>query len=183
MNIDKQIILALIIILILNIIFKIIIINRKRKIISKNEVGLNLGEKFPEVDYIDLERERGTINKSLFINSNIFIVMDSNCQECSKVLEAMEVIDNNYFENVKFLFVDTPENYNKASQHKFMHSSIFLHADSLTHQLKINAFPFYYHVNTSGEIIDKGFLSTYTIIDFLKENKIYPHEKNSSREV
>ncbi|MNW43065.1 hypothetical protein D3C74_202540 [compost metagenome] len=175
MDIYKQIIILLITIVCVIIVVIMAIIKSKNKpALDVTKIGLKVGEYIPEIDYKDINDTSRKIEENFLNDSRILIIMDSNCKECMKLMQGLEIVNSEYLKLVKFVFTETEISRHKVSNYNFNKNAIFIDAKNITNDLKVNAFPFYYVININGEIVSKGTLSAYNLIEFITENELSP---------
>lgn len=166
MNIDKQIILSLFIIVFIQMLILVIII-RKLSITKKVKDGIDLGDKIPYIQFEDANGNIGVINSDFLTNIGLLLFLDTSCNECSKVINSLNVINKKYLNKIKIVFVKSENNFKKIVDHYLKDYSIFIETDIMFNNFKINGFPFFVKFDSNGKVTDKGYVSKYNLIDYV----------------
>ncbi|MCR8845073.1 hypothetical protein NQ117_15430 [Paenibacillus sp. SC116] len=179
MEINQQIIVALLIIIFVFIIIQFAIIS-KYKTVKNKEIGLEINEKIPNFDFGDIKGRSGHIDQLLSRNIRLLIMLDGNCEECSKVINLLKAMDTNYLEEIKLVLVKAEYNYEKMAGSVLEGSAIYVEPTVIFDRLRVNSFPYYLKVNDEGKVISKGHALPHNVIDLVTSTTTTTHNSIES---
>lgn len=93
-----------------------------------------------------------------------YILLDLECKECKKIFTALNLLNENYFESIRLLIVNSDANTEKIANSYYKKYSYFIEQNQLS-MLGIQGFPLYLKFNTNPNIATKGLINTNSMIE------------------
>ncbi len=155
----SEIVLVLGIIVLFAMISSGIIINKQKKIIPLDKMGIEIGQRCPKQE---LEYSNGDkIQLSELTGKIIFV--EENCMTCQLLVKDINATGKKDDNMVTVLIGDRDQVIRFMQKYPLWSKVTFMNKDEIHMKLNISAFPFYMTLN-KGVVREKGFATTEKIL-------------------
>ena len=162
MGIYYQIILALFIVVVIQVILFAVIFNKIRKKTPKD--GIRINEKIPNINCLDIDQQRSELFSNISKGGDTLLFSIVNCTACTKVLDILNTMQPKYLENIILIIANSDDSAKELVSSKYSGRALLAKKSDVIEYFNIKAFPFVLRIDGNMLVKDKDYASIESLL-------------------